>query len=339
MGDDEIPMDANGEHSFVYPLYSHLADCSSDLEVKLMMNPYSIILILITLVVAPLQLGVINRIKSMFAGRKGPSLIQPYYDLAKLLRKQTVYSRTTTWIFRASPVITLACFITALLMIPWGGIPALLAFSGDLILVVYLLGIGRFFTILAALDTGSSFEGMGASREAFFSALTEPILLGILITLIRLTEGTSLTVLYAQVTPLLWSSSGAALVLIAVAGFVVLLTENSRIPVDDPNTHLELTMIHEVMVLDHSGPDFAFILYGSSLKLWIIGGLLAGLVIPVRTDNIILDGCAFLSGMFGMSVMVGIIESTMARLRLTQVPQMLVGATAITAMGLFLTLK
>ena len=120
---------------------------------------------------------------------------------------------------------------------------------------------------------------------------------------------------------------------------VLLLTENSRIPVDDPTTHLELTMIHEVMVLDHSGPDFAFILYGSALKLWVFAALLAGLIIPVRSGNVLLDGAAFLSGMLVTSVAVGIVESTMARLRLLLVPRMLVGATAIAAICIYLTLK
>jgi formate hydrogenlyase subunit 4 len=164
-------------------------------------------------------------------------------------------------------------------------------------------------------------------------------LFGVLVTLVRLTEGMSLTNLYDQVSPLLWTSSGAALILAAVACFVILLTENSRIPVDDPNTHLELTMIHEAMVLDHSGPDLAFMLYGSALKLWLITGLLAGLIVPVRSDNVLIDGAAFLAGILVIAVAVGTIESTMARLRLIRVPQMLVGAAAITAMGIFLTLK
>jgi formate hydrogenlyase subunit 4 len=283
--------------------------------------------------------GVINRTKALWAGRKGQPLLQLYFDLARLIRKEPVYSRTTSWIFRAAPKITLAGLGVVLLMIPWGGVPAALAFSGDFVLVVYLLGIGRFFTILAALDTGSAFEGMGASREAYFSALTEPILLAVLATLVRLTDGMSLTDLFYRVSPELWVSSGAALILVVVATLVVLLTENSRIPVDDPTTHLELTMIHEVMVLDHSGPDFAFILYGSALKLWVVCALLAGMIIPIRADDALIDGAAFLAGMFVVAVAVGTIESTMARFRLLRIPQMLVGAAAISTVGIFLTLK
>ena len=304
-----------------------------------MSNLHSIPHLLIALIAAPLLLGVINRTKAISAGRKGQPLLQVYYDLARLLRKGAVYSQTTTWIFRAGPMISLAGLGAALLMVPWGGVPAILAFPGDFVLVLYLLAIGRFFTIAAALDTGSSFEGMGGSREAFFSALTEPIVFAVLITLVRLTGEMSLTDLYQQVSPILWSSSGAALILLIVILLVLLLTENSRIPVDDPNTHLELTMIHEVMVLDHSGPDLAYILYGSSLKLWVFSALLAGLIVPVRSGSTLLDGAAFLLGMLITSVAVGIVESVMARLRLLLVPRMLVGATAIAAICIYLTLN
>jgi formate hydrogenlyase subunit 4 len=304
-----------------------------------MVNLYSIPQLLMALCASPLLLGLINRTKAICAGRKGQPLFQVYYDLIKLMRKQAVYSRTTTGIFRLGPMITLAAMGAALFMIPWGGVPATLSFAGDFVLVLYLLGIGRFMTIIAALDTGSSFEGMGASREAFFSALTEPVVFAVLVTLVRLTGELSLTDLYGAVTPDLWVSSGAILILMIVILLVLLLTENSRIPVDDPTTHLELTMIHEVMVLDHGGPDLAFILYGAALKLWIFSALLAGLAAPMRTGNTLVDSAAFLSGMLVVSVAVGIVESTMARLRLLLVPRMLVGATAIAAVCIYLTLK
>ncbi|MDD5087800.1 MAG: NADH-quinone oxidoreductase subunit H [bacterium] len=303
-----------------------------------MLNLPSLIPFLIALGTAPLLLGVIQRTKAITAGRQGQPILQPYFDLSKLLRKGAVYSRTTTWVFRAGPLLSLAGLGTALLMVPWGSVPATIAFSGDFVLVLYLLALGRFFTIAAALDTGSSFEGMGASREALFAALTEPIVFAVLITLVRLTGEMSLTNMYQQMSLILRSASGAALILLIVIMFVILLTENSRIPVDDPTTHLELTMIHEVMVLDHGGPDLAFILYGSALKLWIFSALLAGLILPVYTGNLLLDGLAFLSGMFGISVAVGVVESVMARLRLLLVPHMLIGTTAIAAVCIYLTL-
>ena len=150
------------------------------------------------LLLAPLMPGVINRVKAWFAGRRGPPLLQAYYDLWKLLQKGAVYSKTATWVFVAGPIVGLACAATALLIVPLGSVPGLVAFPGDFLLVAYLLGLMRFFTIIAALDTGSSFEGMGASREAFFSALAEPALLLGLAALIAQTHGVSLSAIYAR---------------------------------------------------------------------------------------------------------------------------------------------
>jgi formate hydrogenlyase subunit 4 len=285
------------------------------------------------LVLAPLLQGVINRVKALVAGRRGPPLLQGYRDLAKLLRKGAVYSRTTTWVFRAGPVVQLAATVAALGLVPLAGAAAVVAFPGDLFVALYLLALGRFVTLLAALDTGSSFEGMGASREAQFSALAEPALMLGLLALARLTHGLSLSALYAAVTPALWSAGGIVLALTAAALFVVLLAENARIPVDDPNTHLELTMIHEVMVLDHGGPDFALIGYGAALKLWVFAALLAGLVVPVRTGAAWIDAAAALGGVAAVGVAVGLVESGMARLRLLRVPPLLVSAAALAALA------
>jgi formate hydrogenlyase subunit 4 len=298
---------------------------------------------LLALVLAPLLLGVINRTKAFFAGRVGPPLLQSYYDLWKLLHKGAVYSRTTTWVFRAGPVVTLAAYLTALTVLPFGGSPALLSFSGDFLVLAYLLGLARFFTVSAALDTGSSFEGMGASREVFFSALAEPALLLGLAAISRETlrvaglpsDPLSLSVIHQAISPAVWAQAGLMLTLVLGTLVVVLLVENSRIPVDDPNTHLELTMIHEVMVLDHGGPDLAFILYGASLKLWLLGALLVGIALP-RSGSLWLDSLAGLASMLGLAVAVGVIESSMARLRLLRVPQLLVGAAALAALAFVL---
>ncbi len=293
----------------------------------------------IALLAAPLLPGVINRVKAFYAGRRGPPLLQLYYDLARLACKGAVYSETTTWLFRAGPLLGGAAVVMALFIVPCGCLPAPVHFAGDLLLFAWLLGLGRFFTVLAALDTGSSFEGMGASREVFFSALTEPVLLAGLAVLVRLTGTVSLTGLYAGVTPSLWAGSAAVIVLVAVTFLVVLLTENARLPVDDPDTHLELTMIHEVMVLDHSGPDLALIHYGAALKLWVLGALLVGLCVPVRTGRPLIDAAAMAAGMVTLAALVGLIESTMARLRLSRVPQLLVGAGAISTLAVILSLR
>ncbi|GEJ56894.1 respiratory chain complex I subunit 1 family protein [Anaeromyxobacter diazotrophicus] len=290
------------------------------------------------LALPPLLLGIVNRVKSRFAGREGPPPWQLYADLARLLRKGAVYSRTTTWVFRAGPVVGLAAVATAGLLTPFGGAPAAIGFAGDFVLFAYLLGLARFFTVLAALDTGSSFEGMGAAREVTFSSLAEPALFLCLMTLARATGSLSLGGMFGPALPLAWGRAAPALLLTAIALFVVALAENARIPVDDPNTHLELTMIHEVMVLDHSGPDLALILYGASLKLFLFGALFVRLVLGFPVEG--LAGLAmFLAGLAGFAALVGVIESIMARLRLVRVPQLLVGASVLSAFGLVLLLR
>lgn len=303
------------------------------------MTPASISPVLSALLLGPLVLGVIHRTKAIVAGRTGQPLLQAYYDLAKLLRKSAVYSRTTTWVFRAGPVVGLAAVLCATAVVPLGDAPAPLHFEGDLILFAYLLGVFRFFTVIAALDTGSSFEGMGASREVTFAALAEPVLLLVLAAIARKVGSLSLSTMYAGVDPSAWRETSAAFALLGGALLGVLLAENARVPVDDPTTHLELTMIHEVMVLDHSGPDLAFMLYGSAVKLWLFGALLVGLVVPVRSGNVWLDTVVAMAGMLALAVVIGIIESSMARWRLVRVPQLLVGAGVMSSLALVLMLR
>src|SRR5512140_3317514 len=205
------------------------------------MSLASIVAVLAALVLAPALLGVITRTKAVAAGRTGPPLLQPYYDLIKLLRKGAVYSRTTTWVFRAGPVVGLAAVLIAILVVPLGGVAAPFGSPGDVILVAYLIGLLRFFTVLAALDTGSSFEGMGASREVTFSALSEPAFFLGLAALARQTGTLSLTPMLRSVSAAMWMLAAPALALTIAGLGVVFLAENARIPVDDPTTHLELT--------------------------------------------------------------------------------------------------
>jgi formate hydrogenlyase subunit 4 len=287
----------------------------------------------------PLLLGVVNRVKALFAGRKGPPLLQAYLDIAKLLRKGAVYSRTTTWVFRAGPAGGLAAVVTAGTLLPVAGEPAVAAFPGDFVLFAYLLALARFFTALAALDTGSSFEGMGAAREVSFASMAEPALFLCFVTLARATGTLSLSGMLGPALGPAWRQAAPALLLAAIALFVVTLAENARIPVDDPQTHLELTMIHEVMVLDHSGPDLAFILYGASMKLFLFGALFVRLVLGFRFGDLWLAEGVFVAGLLGFAALVGVTESVMARLRLTRVPQMLVGASVLSVFGLVLLLR
>ena len=293
---------------------------------------------LCALLLAPLLLGLINRTKSFVAGRRGPPLIQPYRDVAKCLRRGAVYGEVTSWLFRLGPVVNLATLMAGLLILPFGGVGAVVSFPGDLIVLAGLFALGRFATVLAALDTGSSFEGMGASREVHFAALAEPALLVALATLVRVTGALSLTDIYGAITVAAWARALPALALVAMTLVVLELVENTRIPVDDPTTHLELTMIHEVMVLDHSGPDFGYIQYAAALKLWSLGALFVGLVVPLRSLSLWLDGGAALLGMAGLAVAIGIVESAMARYRLTRVPQFVVGAATLSVVAFIVLL-
>jgi len=285
---------------------------------------------ILAITLSPLLLGIIAKTKAFFAGRNGPPVLQTYYDILRLLKKGAVYSNTTSWIFKAGPIVSLCAITVAACIIPFGKLGAPISFSGDVLLFVYMLAMARFFIVIAALDTGSPFEGMGASREAFFSALAEPVLFLCILALARSSREFGFTNIlgeahsYAVVTTIL---TGASL-------FVVMLAENARIPVDDPATHLELTMIHEVMVLDHSGPDFAFITYGSCIKLWITGLFVVRTIVPFHSHFVVVDICVTLAGLALVAVGIGIVESVTARLRLLRVPQLLVGAAAIAALAL-----
>jgi formate hydrogenlyase subunit 4 len=286
------------------------------------------------LVAPPLLLGVINRVKAIVAGRQGQPLLQTYYDLWRLLHKGAVYSRTTSWLFRAGPTVSLACYLGAGLLLPLAAAAAPFSFFGDVVLFAYLFGLGRFFTMAAALDTGSAFEGMGASREAAFSALSEPALFAALAILCLPAHGVSFADAFAALPSSGGYTTHPAYFLAACVLFAVLLAENSRIPIDDPNTHLELTMIHEVMVLDHSGPDFAFITYGSAVKLFVLSALLVHVAVPEVSMGGALGAGVLLLGELGVAVLIGVVESTLARLRLNRVPQYLVGASVLAFVGL-----
>ncbi|MBN1918796.1 MAG: NADH-quinone oxidoreductase subunit H [Verrucomicrobia bacterium] len=298
----------------------------------------SLVLPLTAWLAAPFLLGVIARIKACVAGRRGPSLLQAYYDLAKLLRKGCVYSRTTSAVTRIAPSVILACVVLATLLLPWGGIRAPLSFAGDVVVLAYLLGLARFATVLAALDAGSSFEGMGASREVQFAALAEPSFFLGMLALVLCSGHVGLSDMVSAISLETWRDSTVLLLLVACSWFVLLLTENSRIPVDDPNTHLELTMVHEVMVLDYSGPDFGFILYAAALKLWVFGAVLVSIIVPLASFPLWLQGPVFLAGMLCVAVLIGVVESVMARLRLLHIPKVLIGAAALSLIALIVEL-
>jgi formate hydrogenlyase subunit 4 len=295
---------------------------------------HDIVHVALLLLAPPLFLGVVQRVKALAAGRVGPPILQPYRDLARLLRKGAVYSRTATWAFRAGPIVGLAAVLSAGLLVPFHGGSAPLGFAGDVIAFAALLALARFATVVAAMDVGSSFEGMGASREAAFGALGEPALfLGLAIVCIP-AGGPSFEAAWGALPWATWGAAHPAMIAAAAGIFLYLLAENARIPVDDPSTHLELTMIHEVMVLDHGGPDLAFILYAGAVKLFAVGALLVHLLFPVPLEGGWTGVAVLLGGQLLVAVLVGLVESSVARLRLPRVPQFLIGASVLGAMGL-----
>jgi formate hydrogenlyase subunit 4 len=290
-------------------------------------------LVLIALL-PPLMMGIIGKTKALFAGRIGPPWLQPYYDLIKLFQKGAVFSTTTTWIFRFGAVASLVTAAVAALLIPLGAPQGPISFAGDFVLFAAVLGLGRFFLMLAALDTGSSFEGMGAAREATFACFAEPVLFFGLLVLARITGRLDLAGMLGPSLASHWAAAGPSMLLILLSWFIVLLAENCRIPFDDPNTHLELTMIHEVMVLDHSGPPFGMILYGAALKLFVFAALVVRLVAPIPTGMAVVDWAILAGGIVVVSFLVGVVESAMARLRMPTVPNLLIGAGLLSAFGL-----
>jgi len=283
------------------------------------------------LIFSPLLIGIINKTKAVFSGRKGSPFFQMYFDLFRLFSKDSVISSTTTLIFAVAPAVVFISTIAAAALLPV--LPGLerVSFTGDFILLFYLLGLARFFLIISALDTGSSFEGMGASREAFFSALAEPVAFISLLSVLRLSGTGSLSAALCCGAEHNWVITA----LVALPLFIVLLSENARIPFDDPNTHLELTMIHEVMILDNSGPGLALLEYAASIKLWLFSLIIVKILFPFSAS--IFDGLFSVLMVFGLSVIIGIVESVMARSTLLKIPQLLFSAGIIAFLGFFLS--
>lgn len=293
------------------------------------------IYLFLLLALPPFFVGLINKTKALFAGKKGPPLLQLYFDLFKLFRKKSVLSKTTTPLFRWSPIFIFTALITSGLILPLWGTP-MIHFKGDILLFAALLAFTRFFIILAAMDVGSSFEGMGTSREAFFGALAEIAFFSSLIVLVMTSHSISFQEIFYW--ELGHSTLNPSLFLVFMAFFLVLLTENSRMPMDDPNTHLELTMIHEVMILDYSGPELGLILYGASLKLFIFMILAAMILWPQPIQaNLEAFALLLLKG-GGMAIVIGIIESVTARVRLKKIPGLLLANFVVVVLALLVTL-
>lgn len=291
--------------------------------------------LVVTITIPPLLVGVINCTKAFFGGRQGPPVLQPYFDLWRLAQKGTVQSTTTTWLFRFGTVVNLVTLVMASMFIPLARAEAPVSFTGDLFLFAYLLALGRFFLVLSALDTGSSFEGMGVARELTFACFTEPTVFFCLLVLAKVFGSLRMAEMFEPFS----AASGMTttlLLLTFLSWFLLTLAENCRIPFDDPNTHLELTMIHEVIVLDHSGPLLATVQYASALKMFIFASLGVRLAIPLQFANFWAAWAIFLVCLILMAVVLGTVESVMARLRMPRVPQMLTAASVVAAFGFVL---
>ena len=283
----------------------------------------SIILILFT---AFFFTGILNRTRSLMSGRKGPGILQPVKDLIRLFRKGTIYSETTSSIFRIAPIIYFSSVLMACLVIPFGSQSGLVSFDGDFIFFAYILAAGRFFNIISAMDTGSSFEGMGASREALYSLFAEPAFFILIGSIALVTGNTS----FHQMFSALHMVSSVTYTIGALAAFVLIMIamiENSRMPVDDPRTHLELTMVHEVMVLDNSGFDLGLIISAGYLKFAMYGALIANFFIGDLRTVWALPVFFFVQMMF--AVIAGLIESFMARFRMSHNPQFILALSSV----------
>ena len=271
------------------------------------------------LLLAPLLPGIINKVKAWVAGRRGPPVLQLYYDLAKLWRKGVVMSTLASPGFIFGPAVGWVAVLAAAILMPLGPAGSVVSFRGDVLLLIYLLALARFCLAWAAMETGSAFEGMGAAREVSYAVLAEAALITAVLSLSIQTGSFSLVTMLSPM-------AGAGAVLLAAGLFTVLLAENCRVPFDDPNTHLELTMIHEAMILDHSGPPLAAILHGASVKLLLFAVLLVQAVLPMGEMSALAGIGALAGGVLTVTVGVGLVESLLARLSFRRVPLLLTTA-------------
>jgi formate hydrogenlyase subunit 4 len=288
----------------------------------------SLVQTLLILALSPLFTGLIRRLKAYFQGRQGASVLQPYWDLAKLFHKDSVVSQDASWIMTATPYVCMTAVIAASFMVPFITTSSL-GFVGDLIVVVYLFGMMRFFMALAGLDAGSSFGGMGSSREMTVSAIVEPTILLSVFTMALISGTTDLSGISQSLATTGFDLVRPALFLALAAFFISTLAENARVPVDNPSTHLELTMIHEAMVLEHSGKHLALMEWSSMTKLLLYLVIMANIFLPwgIDTDLTVLGlaagAVAIILKLLVFSLAIALVESSMAKMRLFRLPNLL----------------
>ncbi len=288
--------------------------------------------LLLILIASLFFTGIIIRTKSLASGRKGPDILQPIFDVIRLFKKGAVYSKTTTFIFQIAPSIYFASIVMAILVIPFGSTKGIISFNGDFVFFAYVLALGKFLCIISALDTGSSFEGMGASREALYSMLAEPAFFILMGSFALLTGHTSFYDIFNN----LHFDSYISCMLAVLATFVLIMIamiENSRMPIDDPKTHLELTMVHEVMILDNSGFDLGLILSASYLKFAMYGALIANFFVDDLSLGLAIPLFFIIQFLFAM--VIGLFESFMARFRMNHNPQFIFTLSSVALLIFF----
>jgi formate hydrogenlyase subunit 4 len=283
----------------------------------------SIVVNILALLVMPfVVVGTINRVKARWAGRIGPPIFQLAFDVWRLVRKTPVYSKVTTPVFRLGPAVVLVTAVASACIVPLAGTESLVAFPFDFVWFAYVWSLGRVALMLGALDTGSSFEGMGASREATFATLLEPVLFLVAGALclhanVRTFEDALVPRLDGPSAVLMWLAAIGALM-------IIVQVEAARMPVDDPTTHLELTMVHEVMILDHSGPELAMLHLGAAIKMYVGIAVTAMLLNPLAGHASVVAVAAHLGICIVIALVLGLTESLIARLKLRVVPQYIV---------------
>lgn len=294
-----------------------------------------VVSLVIVLSMAPLFVGLVNKQKAIFTGRKGAPVLQPYYELQRLLRKETINANTSSFISGISPVINLVAILTAAALLPIGFAKPLISFEGDIILLAYVLGLARFFQIMAAMDIGSSFEGMGAAREATFAVFAEPIFFFTIGSIAFMSGLTSIYEIYHSIR--LDNVSYIVFIIVcSTSVFLLAVTECSRMPVDDPNTHLELTMIHEVMILDNSGVDLFLYQYSSYVKLFVYVILETSFFYPFSVQSYTLGLVIFLAVVLILSAALAMVETITSRFKMKNIPHYLLFATAIGVLNLLI---
>lgn len=302
------------------------------------MGAYQVILIL---VLAPLLTGIIKKTKAFFQTRKGPNIFQLYFDLYKYMQKESVVSEHTSWIFRVTPLVYFSAMLVVAAIVPVLSTHSLLAFTGDLILVVYLFALARFFLALAGIDAGSAFGGMGSSREMAIGAIAEPAFMLPLFTMAVAAGTTNLSGIVQSV-----ALGGNGVLTVAhlmsfVALFMVAVAETGRIPVDNPDTHLELTMIHEAMLLEYSGRNLALLMFSVSIKQVLIFTLLINIFFPwgvvfvsAGIGTLLTGTLVFIFKLFVVGIVMAVVETTFAKARLFKVPDFLLASFLIGLLGL-----